>query len=469
MLAETEQIIKHDIDFLPLKANANIHEGNALRIDWETVVPKDKLNYIIGNPPFVGARIMSTTQKDDLLEIFGKKWKNVGNLDYVCGWYKKAAELMKGTNIRAALVSTNSISQGEQVANLWKPLFEDGLKFNFAYRTFRWDSEASNKAHVHCVILGFSYLDSTKHFIFDNGKTIEAKNINPYLIDAANVFVVSINHPVCDVPEIRKGNQPTDGGNLIIEANEIDDFLKNEPLAKPFIKKLVGAREYINNLPRYCLWLKDATPSQLRNMPLVLERINGVREMRLASRDKGTQRLAETPHLFREQLNPETYIIVPSVSSERRRYVPMGFMKSDTIPTNLVLIIPDASLYHFGVLESNVHMAWMRAVCGRLKSDYRYSKDIVYNNFPWPEVSDEQREKIAATAQAILDARALYPDSSLADLYDELTMPPELRKAHQQNDRAVMAAYGFSITMTESECVARLFELYQKLTENKLS
>ena len=465
MLAETEQIIKHDIDFLPLKANANIHEGNALRIDWETVVPKDELNYIIGNPPFVGANNMITSQREDLRIIFGEKWKNIGEMDYVCGWYKKATELMKGTKIRAALVSTNSISQGEQVANLWKPLFEDGIKFNFAYRTFRWDSEATLKAHVHCVILGFSYLDSTKHFIFDNGKTIEAKNINPYLIDAANVFVISINHPVCDVPEIRKGNQPTDGGNLIIEANEIDDFLKNEPLAKPFIKKLVGAREYINNLPRYCLWLKDATPSQLRNMPLVLERINGVREMRLASRDKGTQRLAETPHLFREQLNPETYIIVPSVSSERRRYVPMGFMKSDTIPTNLVLIIPDASLYHFGVLESNVHMAWMRAVCGRLKSDYRYSKDIVYNNFPWPEVSDEQREKITETAQAILDARALYPDSSLADLYDELTMPPELRKAHQQNDRAVMAAYGFPITMTESECVARLFELYQKLTD----
>ena len=465
MLAETEQIIKHDIDFLPLKANANIHEGNALRIDWETIVPKDELNYIIGNPPFVGANNMITSQREDLRIIFGEKWKNIGEMDYVCGWYKKATELMKGTKIRAALVSTNSISQGEQLANLWKPLFEDGIRFNFAYRTFRWDSEATLKAHVHCVILGFSYLDSTKHFIFDNGKTIEAKNINPYLIDAANVFVVSINHPVCDVPEIRKGNQPTDGGNLIIEANEIDDFLKNEPLAKPFIKKLVGAREYINNLPRYCLWLKDATPSQLRNMPLVLERINGVREMRLASRDKGTQRLAETPHLFRETNNPETYIIVPSVSSERRRYVPMGFMKSDTIPTNLVLIIPDASLYHFGVLESNVHMAWMRAVCGRLESRYRYSKDIVYNNFPWPEVTDEQREKIAATAQAILDARALYPDSSLADLYDELTMPPELRKAHQQNDRAVMAAYGFPITMTESECVARLFELYQKLVE----
>jgi len=465
MLAETEQIIKHDIDFLPLKANANIHEGNALRIDWETVVPKDKLNYIIGNPPFVGANNMITSQREDLRIIFGEKWKNIGEMDYVCGWYKKATELMKGTKIRAALVSTNSISQGEQVANLWKPLFEDGIKFNFAYRTFRWDSEATLKAHVHCVILGFSYLDSTKHFIFDNGKTIEAKNINPYLIDAPSVFVTSNSHPIFKVPEIRKGNQPTDGGNLIIEACDIEDFLKKEPLAKPFIKKLIGAREYINNKPRYCLWLKDVTPSQLRKMPHVLERVQRVREMRLASRDKGTQRLAETPHLFRETNNPDTYIIVPSHSSENRRYVPMGFLKNDSISTNATLIIPDASLYHFGVLESNVHMAWMRAVCGRLKSDYRYSKDIVYNNFPWAEVSDEQREKIAATAQEILDARAMYPDSSLADLYDELTMPPELHKAHQQNDRAVMAAYGFPITMTESECVARLFELYQKLVE----
>lgn len=466
MLAETEQIIKHDIDFLPLKANANIHEGNALRIDWETVVPKDKLNYIIGNPPFVGANNMITSQREDLRIIFGEKWKNIGEMDYVCGWYKKATELMKGTKIRAALVSTNSISQGEQVANLWKPLFEDGIKFNFAYRTFRWDSEATLKAHVHCVILGFSYLDSAKYYIFDNEKTIAAKNINPYLIDAPSVFVTSNSHPIFKVPEIRKGNQPTDGGNLIIEANEIDDFLKKEPLAKPFIKKLIGAREYINNKPRYCLWLKDVTPSQLRKMPHVLERVQRVREMRLASRDKGTQRLAETPHLFRETNNPDTYIIVPSHSSENRRYVPMGFLKNDSISTNATLIIPDASLYHFGVLESNVHMAWMRAVCGRLESRYRYSKDIVYNNFPWPDVSDEQREKIAATAQAILDARALYPDSSLADLYDELTMPPELRKAHQQNDKAVMAAYGFPITMTESECVARLFELYQKLTGN---
>ena len=464
MLAETERIIKHDIDFLPLKSNANIHEANALRIDWATVVPKDRLNYIIGNPPFVGANNMINTQREDLRIIFGAKWKNIGEMDYVCGWYKKATDLMKGTSIRTALVSTNSISQGEQVANLWKPLFDEGLHINFAHRTFRWDSEATLKAHVHCVIVGFSFVKSNRNIIFDNGSIQEAKNISPYLIDADNIFINSTNKPLCEVPEIRKGNQPTDGGNLIIEANDYDDFIKNEPLAINFIKKLVGAREFINNKPRYCLWLKDATPSQLRMMPLVLERISKVKEMRLASGDKGTQRLAETPHLFRETNNPETFIIVPSVSSERRYYVPMGFLTNETIPTNLVLIIPNASLYHFGVLESNVHMAWMRVVCGRLESRYRYSKDIVYNNFPWPEVSEEQREQIGATAQAILDARALYPDSSLADLYDELTMPPELRKAHQQNDRAVMAAYGFPHTMSESEIVARLFALYEALT-----
>ena len=472
MLAETEQIIKHDIDFLPLKANANIHEGNALRIDWETVVPKDKLNYIIGNPPFIGYSNQSKAQKEDILSVFvdknGKPFKTAGKIDYVAGWYYKASKLMLGTKIRAALVSTNSITQGEQVAFIWKPLKElFDIHIDFAYRTFRWDSEASDKAHVHCVIVGFSNVLNTKKFIFDNDKKKEAQIINPYLIEAPEVFIESRNKPLCEVTNMITGNRPADGGNLIIEAQDYSDFIAKEPASKPYIKKLLGAAEFINNKERWCLWLVGVSPAELRKMPLVMQRIQACKEDRENAPDPGRRKLAETPHLFREQLNPETYIIVPSVSSERRRYVPMGFMKSDTIPTNLVLIIPNASLYHFGVLESNVHMAWMRAVCGRLKSDYRYSKDIVYNNFPWAEVSDEQREKIATTAQAILDARALYPDSSLADLYDELTMPPELRKAHQQNDRAVMAAYGFPITMTESECVARLFELYQKLTDKK--
>ena len=468
MLTETMKIVKQDIEFLPLKSYTNIHEGNALRIDWETIVPKDRLNYIIGNPPFVGANVMNDIQRADLRIIFGEKWKNIGEMDYVTGWYKKATLLMDGSSIRTALVSTNSISQGEQVSNLWKPLFEcDGVHIDFAHRTFRWDSEASLKAHVHCVIIGFSWAENkTVRKIYDNDLIREVDNINAYLMDAPNVFIESRSKPFCDVPAIRKGNQPTDGGNLIIEASDIDAFIAREPKAKRFIKRLIGSKEYINNKPRYCLWLKNATPGDLRQMPAVLERMEGVRKMREASSDAATRRLADYPHLFRETNNPETYIIVPSVSSERRRYVPMGFLTADTIPTNLVLIIPDATLYHFGILESSVHMAWMRAVCGRLEMRYRYSKDVVYNNFPWPSPTDEQKTKIEQTAQAILDARALYPDSSLADQYDELTMPVELRKAHQDNDRAVMQAYGFDIkTMTESQCVAELFKLYQEWTK----
>ena len=470
MLAETERIMARDIDFLPLKSYPNIAEGNALRMDWDTIVPRQSLNYIMGNPPFVGANAMNEPQRQDLRFIFGKNWKNIGEMDYVTAWYKKCADLISNTQIKVALVSTNSICQGEQIANLWQPLMSNGITIDFAYRTFRWDSEATNKAHVHCVIVGFSFddkKDKKDKLIFDNDKIIRAENINAYLIDAPSVFVVSRKKPLCVIPAIRKGNQPTDGGNLIIEASELDEFLRKEPNAKPFIKQLIGAREYINNKKRYCLWLKDATPAELRKMPTVLDRIKKVKEMRLSSGDSGTRKLADTPHLFRETNNPETYIIVPSVSSERRNYVPMGFLTKDTIPTNLVLIIPDATLYHFGVLESSVHMAWMRAVCGRLEMRYRYSKDVVYNNFPWPEVNDEQRERIAQTAQAILDARALYPDSSLADLYDPVTMPAELLKAHRDNDRAVMGAYGFPATLVESEVVARLFKLYTSLTEQK--
>ena len=522
MLAETERIVHKDIDFLPLKPYHNIREGNALRMDWNVIelpndIPtihiknahliyeeeakwkvgepvidlneanlivgdyqrgfKSKTNryeihydYIIGNPPFVGANTMNDDQRADLRHIFGDKWKNIGEMDYVTGWYMKAARLMYGTNTHTALVSTNSISQGEQVANLWKPLFEQqGIHINFAYRTFRWDSEATLKAHVHCVIIGFSYADNPNIVkrIFDNDKEREVSNINAYLMDAPNIYVESRSKPLYNVPPIRKGNQPTDGGNLIIEADDLEGFLIKEPKAARFIKRLIGSKEYINNLPRYCLWLKDASPTELRQMPAVMERMEGVRKMRENSSDAATRRLADFPHLFRETNNPETYIIVPSVSSERRRYVPMGFLTADTIPTNLVLIIPNATLYHYGILESNVHMAWMRAVCGRLKSDYRYSKDVVYNNFPWPNPTDEQKTKIEQTAQEILDARALYPDSSLADLYDELTMPVELRKAHQDNDRAVMEAYGFPVksSFTESQCVVELFKLYKEKTK----
>ncbi len=463
MLNETERIIHQDIDFLPLKSYTNITEGNALRIDWETVVPKDHLNYIMGNPPFVGNNYMNDSQRADLAPFFPKN----KTLDYVCCWYMKAAAYIDGTQISCALVSTNSITQGEQVPLLWKELFNSyGIHIDFAHRTFRWDSEASLKAHVHCVIVGFSSaLNNRVKVIYDNGKTIETGNINAYLSAASDVFIDSRSKPLCDVPIMRKVNQPTDGGNLLINQNDYEEFVSQEPEAKKYIRRLIGAKEFLNNIPRYCLWLVKISPAELRKMPLVMKRIEAVREMRLASNDAGTRKLAETPHLFRETVNPESSVVVPRVSSERRRYVPMGFIGKDIIVTDAILLIPDAKLYHFGILESNVHMAWMRAVCGRLEMRYRYSKDVVYNNFPWPNPTEEQKAKIEQTAQAILDARALYPDSSLADLYDELTMPVELRKAHQDNDRAVMQAYGFNVkTMTESQCVAELFKLYQKLT-----
>lgn len=472
MLAETERIIRRDIDFLPLKSYTNIHEGNALRTDWNDVIPASCLNYIIGNPPFVGARLMSKDQKDDLLTIFGKKWKNIGNMDYVTGWYKKAADMMHDTHIRAALVSTNSVTQGEQVANLWRPLVEEnGVVINFAYPTFRWDSEASLKAHVHCVIIGFSTFDNNKEKILfnssDNAKF--GKHLNPYLFFGDDVWIGSRQHPVCDVSEISIGNQPIDGGNYLFSDEEKDEFLKQEPKAEKYFKKWYGAQEFIHQRPRYCLWLGDCSPAELRSMPHSLKRVENVRKLRLESTRTSTIKLADRPTRFQVENMPDSsYIIIPSTSSENRRYIPIGFMDKEAIASNAVHIIPEATLYHFGVLESNVHMAWMRAVCGRLKSDYRYSKDVVYNNFPWPEPTNEQRLKIESTARAILDARDLYPDSSLADLYDELTMPAELRHAHQANDRAVMEAYGMPWrTMTESECVAYLFKLYKQLINKR--
>ena len=468
MMKETEDVVHMTLDFLPLKSYANITEGNALRLDWESVVPKYELSYIMGNPPFVGARLMSSVQKDDVNQIFAG-WKNAGNLDYVACWYKKAAELMKGTAIRSALVSTNSMTQGESVANLWKPLFESGVHIDFAHRTFRWDSEAKIKAHVHCVIVGFSAAPNpAPKTLFTSEWAQVVQNINGYLLDADDVFVESRNKPLCDVPEIGIGNKPIDGGNYLFTKEEMNEFLKVEPSAEKWFKPWYGSQEFINRCPRYCLWLGDCPPNELRRMPECLKRVEAVRQLRLASKSAGTVKLADTPTRFHVENMPKgTYIVVPEVSSERRRYVPMGFMTPDILCSNLVKIIPNATLYHFGVLTSNVHMAWMRAVCGRLEMRYRYSKDVVYNNFPWPTPTDKQRSMIEQTAQAILDARALYPDSSLADLYDETTMPVELRKAHQNNDRAVMQAYGFKVgDMTESQCVAELMKMYQALVKS---
>ncbi len=467
MMKETESIVHTNLDFLPLKSYANITEGNALRLDWESVIPKHELNYIMGNPPFVGARFMSKPQKDDLLSVF-TDWKNAGNLDFVCCWYKKAVDLMQNTNIRSALVSTNSVSQGESVANLWKPLFESGAHIDFAHRTFRWDSEASIKAQVHCVIIGFSVAPNSKDkVIYSSDRVQIAKNINGYLIDADNVFIESRNKPICEVPEIRIGNMPLDGGNYLFTEEEMQEFIKKEPLSEKWFMTWYGSQEFINRKPRYCLWLGNCPPNELRKMPECMKRVEAVRQFRYESSRASTKKMSEFPLQFGTSTIPDSnYVIIPKVSSERRRYIPMGFMTPDNLCSDLVFVIPNATLYYFGVLTSNVHMSWTRAVCGRLEMRYRYSKDIVYNNFPWCSPTDEQKQKIEQTAQAILDARALYPDSSLADLYDELTMPPELRKAHQANDRAVMQAYGFDVkTMTESACVAELMKMYQELTK----
>ena len=465
MLQATEDIIHLNLDFLPLKTNANIIEGNALRLDWESVVPKEKLNYIMGNPPFVGARLMAQEQKSDLLKIFDGI-KSAGNLDYVSCWYKKAADYMRDTKIRTALVSTNSITQGEQVAILWQPLFKQGVHIDFAHRTFRWDSEASIKAHVHCVIVGFSCAFNSKaKIIYSDNQKLISDNINGYLLDAPPVFINSRITPICDVPKIGMGNQPIDDGNYLFSKDEMEEFIIKEPKSSKLFRKWFGSYEFINRKPRYCLWLGDLTPAELRKLPQCLKLVNAVKEYRLKSKRSSTLKLADKPTRFQTENMPDSsYIVIPEVSSERRKYVPIGFMSSDVLCSNKLRLMPNANMFEFGVLTSNVHMAWMRTVAGRLEMRYDYSIKLVYNNFPWPTPTEAQKEKIERTAQGILDARALYPESSLADLYDELTMPKELRDAHRANDRAVMEAYGFWGKLnSEAACVAELMKMYQRL------
>ena len=472
MMQETQKIVSCTIDPLPLKSYHNIHEGNALHLDWSEVIAPEKLNYIMGNPPFIGARMMSKEQKQDIIDVFGAKWSGVGNLDYVSAWYKKSAEFMKvNTDIRAALVSTNSITQGASVANLWRALFvRDNIQFDYAYRTFRWDSESSLKAAVHCVIIGFSniaspYSQREKRIFISDAQSIKVTNINGYLMDAPNIWIDSRSKPLCNMPPLLTGSQRIDDDLFMFTNETKEDFLRKEPSAEKYFRVWYGADEFLYNRPRWVLYLGNCSPSELKAMPHCYEIVRRVREYRLASKREQTLKAANYPNRFGLEVIPKfNFIIVPVVSSEKRRYIPIGFMNPDVMCSNQVNLIPDATLYHFGVLTSNVHMAWMRVVCGRLELRYRYSKDIVYNNFPWPTPTDEQKTRIEATAQAILDARALYPDSSLAALYDEVTMPAELRRAHQENDRAVMAAYGFTPGKTgESECVAELFKMYKEL------
>ena len=546
MLNETANILHAPPKYLPLHDYDGIVEGNALRMDWGDVLTQSRrdaervFDYIMGNPPFIGARNKSKEQAADMESVFGADWKSLGNLDYVTAWYKKAMDLLATKNTKAtkvAFVSTNSICQGDGVAALWKPLFAQGLEIDFAHRTFRWDSEATEKAHVHCVIIGFhsnrellslrgdsesrSFGDDSENssslqnsktpsseskFIYDGDRVISAAHINGYLMDAPDAWIESRSKPICDVPPLIFGSMPNDGGFLSDWSDEDKTALvKKYPDAEVLFRPLLGSVEFINGKSRWCLWLKDASPAVIRAVPPVIEAVEKVREMRLVSKREATRKLAATPTLFGEIRQPESgnYLLVPKVSSEKREYVPMGFFTSSTICSDLVFLVPSATLCHFGVLTSSVHMAWMRAVAGRLKSDYRYSANIVYNNFPWPSLQDSKTpsvtaacrclaqcarqpeakarasesnsadsaplrlcvEKITQTAQSILDARAAHPDCSLADLYDPLTMPPDLRAAHEANDRAVLAAYGLKPDTPEPEIVAHLFKLYAEKTK----
>ncbi|MDY6246260.1 MAG: DNA methyltransferase [Succinivibrio sp.] len=461
MLHETEEIIHREIDFLPLKSNSNIVEGNALRMDWNNVVLCTELNYIMGNPPFVGHQYRTKDQVEDLKIAFHDLDKH-GKLDFVCGWYNKAVDYIGDTEIQVAFVSTNSICQGESVSILWSFLFNKGVVINFAYRTFIWNSEALDKAHVHCVIIGFAKVSRKCKKIFSDDNYSIVDNINGYLIAADNVFLEARGKNRNNLPEMTKGSQPTDGGYLLLTEKEKTDLENKYHTKFNFIKQYIGADEFINNKKRYCLWLDKVNPSVYRNIPEILDRLNRVKELRLKSPTKSVKEQAEIPFLFTQIRQPcSDYVVIPETSSEKRKYIPIGFLNHDQICSNALRIIPNCNIYVFGILMSSTHMAWMRAVAGRLKSDYRYSPSV-YNNFPFPKLTEEQIKKIEITSQSILNARAQYPDSSLADLYDPLIMPIELRKAHQANDRAVIAAYGWDKDITEEEIVTNLMKMYAK-------
>lgn len=469
MLKETESIINMNLDFLPLKSYANIVEGNALRIDWESVVPKNELNYIMGNPPFVGYSHQSQEQKKDLLDVLildGKVIKGAGKLDYVVGWYYKAIDYIADTNIECAFVSTNSIAQGEQPEAIWKPLMQKhSIYINFAYQSFKWKSESTGQATVHCVIIGFSYLERKERYIYGINSVKKVGNINPYLLPANNVFIEKRTKPLCNVPDMMNGNRPTDNGALSLTEEECNEHYSIVP---GYIKPFVGSREYLYNEKRFCFWVEKQDLVDIRNDDFAIQRFELCRKFRAKSTKEGTRKCADTPYLFQEIRQPnKDFIVLPVTTSEQRKYIPIGYLNKDIICSNALMIIPNAEIYHFGVLISNVHMAWMRAFTGRLEMRYQYSASVVYNNFPWCNPTAEQKKKIEQTAQNILKARSLYPNSTLSDLYNsDMWLYPELLKAHQENDRAVMQAYGFDIkTTTESSCVAELMKMYQRLTK----
>ena len=460
MLKETAEIIHKPLEVFPLKSYSNIHEGNALKIDWQEIIPAAECSYIISNPPFVGKSFQTREQKADMAEIF-KSVKGYGNLDYVACWYKKAVDFIAGSQIRCAFVSTNSICQGIAIPPLWKYIFGKGVHIDFAHRTFKWTSETEESAAVHVVIISLSQVEGLPKFIFVDGEKIEVKNINAYLLDAPNVIVEPRSKSLYPVPPMIVGSCPTDGGNLILSPAERDELLKKYPAAEKFIRQYMGSEEFINGKIRYCLWLKDASPAEIKKIPPIYERVKNVRDFRLASKKEQTRRRAETPTLFAEDRFVDApAIFVPMVSSENRQYIPVGFIDSKVVVSNKALFIPNADIYLFGILTSSIHMAWVKTVAGRLKSDYSYGVSTVYNTFPFCQPTDKQKRAIETTAQKILDIRADFPDSTPANLYDPVTMPKVLRDAHKENDSAVLAAYGFSGKMTELETVTELINLY---------
>ena len=472
MNVETAERFGNTRPTVPLVDTPHIHHTNALQANWAALLPPERCSYVMGNPPFVGKQHQSAEQRTDLEAVCGRI-KNFGLLDFVAAWYIKALDYIKGNpSIAAAFVSTNSITQGEQVAALWPTLLQGGVRIRFAHRTFKWSNEGKGNAAVHCVIVGFGLSEPQQRVIFDygndvkgEGRRIDARHINPYLVDGPDAVLTNRRTPICAVPAMNFGSMPNDGGHLLLTEQEVRELIAVEPQAEQWIRQILGSEEFINGMRRWCLWLKTCPPAELRTMPEVYHRVQAVKAVRLASHRVATQALSATPYLFGEDRQPPgAYLAVPKTSSERREFLPVGFLDGSIIASTELFTIPDATLYHFAVLNSTMHNAWMRAVCGRLKSDYRYSASIVYNNFPWPEPTEAQREAIEAVGQAILDARAQHPGATLADLYDPLTMPAELRKAHAGNDRAVDAAYGYKGDKLDAARVAYLFEQYQRLT-----
>jgi hypothetical protein len=477
-LIDHQMNIKISVEFgeyfvrLPLKKSANIHNVNALRTDWETIVQKDQLSYILGNPPFSGKHLQDEEQKKDMVNIFSKV-KGAGVLDYVTCWYINAAQHIQNTNIKVAFVSTNSISQGEQVGVLWNELFSKyHIKIHFAHRTFKWSNEARGKAAVHVVIIGFANQDSVEKLLFEyNDINAEphvrkASNISPYLVEASDIVITKTKIPICKVQKMQWGNKPVDGGNLILSNKEKEELIEAEPRAKKYVKRLISAKEFLNGIDRWCLWLVNTGPTELKTMPLVIERVKKVQEMRMNSVDPGANELAKYPTTFRDKRNPSSYILIPSTTSENRKYIPIGFFGKNEIAHNSCHMVADGNLSTFGILNSEMHMTWVKYVCGRLESRYRYSNDIVYNNFPWPEnPTDKQIKTVEEKAQKVLDVRKEFPDSCLADLYDPLTMPPALVKAHQELDKAVDLCYRPQPFPNETKRIEFLFGLYEKYTQ----